>query len=64
VIRDLVVRSGQIGVFVEYTPLPEAKYPMQMEESYAALKWVAAHANEFGADSSRIAIAETRSAAT
>jgi acetyl esterase len=56
-LRDLVVGSGQIGVFVEYTPLPEAKYPTQMEESYAALKWVAAHADEFGADGSRIAIA-------
>jgi acetyl esterase len=56
-LRDLVVGSGQIGVFVEYTSLPEAKYPTQMEESYAALKWVAAHADEFGADGSRIAIA-------
>lgn len=56
-LRDLVVGSGQIGVFVEYTPLPEAKYPTQMEENYAALKWVAAHAHEFGADGSRIAIA-------
>lgn len=46
-LRDLVVGSGQIGVFVEYTPLPEAKYPTQMDESYAALKWVAAHAHEF-----------------
>ena len=26
-LRDLVVGSGQIGVFVEYTPLPAAKYP-------------------------------------
>jgi len=56
-LRDLVVGSGQVGVFVEYTPLPAAKYPTQMEESYAALKWVAAHADEFGADGSRIAIA-------
>jgi acetyl esterase/lipase len=56
-VRDLVVGSGQIGVFVEYTPLPEAKYPTQMDENYAALKWVAAHASEFGADGSRIAIA-------
>ena len=56
-LRDLVVGSGQIGVFVEYTPLPQAKYPTQIEESYAALKWVAAHADEFGADGSRIAIA-------
>jgi acetyl esterase len=56
-LRDLVVGSGQIGVFVEYTPLPEAKFPTQLEESYAALKWVAAHASEFGADGNHIAVA-------
>ena len=56
-LRDLVVGSGQVGVFVEYTPLPQAKYPTQVEESYAALKWVATHADEFGADGTRIAIA-------
>jgi acetyl esterase len=56
-LRDLVVGSGQIGVFVEYTPLPEAKYPTQMEQAYAALKWVAAHAGEIGADGHRIAVA-------
>ena len=56
-LRDLVVGSGQIGVFVEYTPLPEAKFPTQLEESYAALKWVAEHAQELGADGTRIAIA-------
>jgi len=56
-LRDLVVGSGQIGVFVEYTPLPAAKFPTQLEESYAALKWVAAHAGELGADASRIAVA-------
>jgi len=56
-LRDLVVGSGQIGVFVEYTPLPAAKFPTQLEESYAALKWVAAHADEFGADGKRVAIA-------
>ena len=56
-LRDLVVGSGQIGVFVEYTPLPQAKFPTQLEESYAALKWVAQHASEFGADGSRIAVA-------
>jgi len=56
-LRDLVVRSGQVGVFVEYTPLPSAKFPTQLEESYAALKWVSAHADELGADGSRIAIA-------
>ena len=45
-LRDLVVGSGQIGVFVEYTPLPEGKFPTPLEECYAALEFVAAHAGE------------------
>ena len=56
-LRDLVVDSGQIGVFVEYTSLPEAKFPTQLDQCYAALNWVAQHAQEFGADGSRIAVA-------
>ncbi|MGO4725858.1 MULTISPECIES: alpha/beta hydrolase [unclassified Inquilinus] len=56
-LRDLVVGSGQVGVFVEYTSLPAAKFPTQLEESYAALTWASAHASEFGADGSRIAVA-------
>ena len=56
-LRDLVVGSGQVGVFVEYSPLPAARFPTQLEESYAALKWVAANAREIGADGNRIAIA-------
>ncbi|HME22355.1 MAG TPA: alpha/beta hydrolase [Acetobacteraceae bacterium] len=56
-LRDLIVGSGQVGVFVEYTSLPAAKFPTQLEESYAALKWAAEHAGEFGADGSRIAVA-------
>ena len=59
-LRDLVVGSGQVGVFVEYTPLPTAKFPTQLEECYAALKWVAEHAGELGADGSRIAVAGRR----
>jgi acetyl esterase/lipase len=56
-LRDLVVASGQVGVFVEYTPLPQAKFPTQLEESYTALKWVAEHGSEIGADGSKIAVA-------
>jgi len=56
-LRDLVVGSGQIGVFVEYTLLPEAKFPTQLEECFSALKWAADHAGEFGADGTRIAVA-------
>lgn len=56
-LRDLVVGTGDVGVFVEYTPLPQAKFPTQLDESYAALQWVSKHAGEFGADGSRIAVA-------
>jgi acetyl esterase/lipase len=56
-LRDLVVGSGQIGVFVEYTPLPAARFPTQLEECYAALNWLASHAGELGGDGSRIAVA-------
>ncbi len=56
-LRDMVVGSGQIGVFVEYTPLLEGTFPTQLDQSYAALKWIAANAAEFGADGSRIAVA-------
>jgi acetyl esterase len=53
---DLATRQ-KVGVFVEYTPLPEARFPTQLEECYAALKWVAEHVGEFGADGTRIAVA-------
>jgi acetyl esterase/lipase len=56
-LRDLVVGSGQVGVFVEYTPLPSARFPVALEECYAALQWVASHGDELGADGQRIAIA-------
>ena len=55
--RDLVVGSGQIGVFVEYTSLPEQRFPGQIEECYAALEWVSEHASEIGAKNGRIAVA-------
>ena len=56
-VRDLVVGSNTIAVFPEYTPIPDAVFPTQIEECYAALKWTAAHGHEIGADGSRIVIA-------
>jgi acetyl esterase len=47
-LRDIVVESGQPAVFVEYTSLPAAKYPVQMDQSYAALEWTTKHAAEAG----------------
>jgi acetyl esterase/lipase len=56
-VRDLVVRSGAAAVFVEYTPIPDAVFPTQIEENYAAAKWISAHGAEIGVDGSRMAVA-------
>lgn len=55
-VRDLVVLSGTAGVFVNYTPSPEAHYPQAINEIYAATKWVAEHGDEIGVDGKRLAI--------
>jgi acetyl esterase len=56
-VRDLVVGSGAAAVFVEYTPIPDAVFPTQVEQNYAAAQWVAEHGSEIGVDGSRIAVA-------
>jgi acetyl esterase/lipase len=56
-VRDLVVYSGVAAVFVEYTRSPEAKYPVALNEAYAATKWVAAHGAEVNLDGKRLAVA-------
>lgn len=55
-VRDLVVLSGAAGVFVNYTPSPEAQYPQAVNEIFAATKWVAENGAEINVDGSRLAI--------
>ncbi len=55
-VRDLVVRSGFVAVFVNYTPSPEAQFPTAINEIYAATKWVAAHGDEINVEGSKLAI--------
>jgi len=40
-VRDLVVQSGAVAVFPDYTPSPEAQYPVAINQIYATLKWAA-----------------------
>src|SRR5262245_16260227 len=56
-VRELAVGANAVVVFVDYDRSPESRYPTAVEQSYAVLKFVAEHPAEFGADSSRIAIA-------
>lgn len=55
-VRDLVVASGSAAVFVNYTPSPEAKFPVAINEIYAATKWVAEHGDEINVDGKRLGI--------
>ncbi|WP_298740150.1 alpha/beta hydrolase [uncultured Chitinophaga sp.] len=56
-VRDLVVESGAAAVFVNYTPSPEAHYPVAINQAYAATQWVAEHGKEIGVDGKRLAVA-------
>ena len=49
-------RLGFIGVSVEYRLAPETPYPGPLEDCYAGLAWVHAHADELGVDRFRIGI--------
>lgn len=55
--RDLAVGTGFAVVFVEYTPIPDAIFPAQLHECFAALKWIAQEGAANGLDASRIAVA-------
>jgi acetyl esterase len=55
-VRDLVVGSQAAAVFVEYTPVPEAQFPVQINEAYDAAAWVSEHGGDIGVDGSKLAV--------
>lgn len=56
-VRDLATGVRAAVVFPEYTRSPEAQYPVALEQSYAAAKWVATDGDAHGLDASRMAVA-------
>lgn len=56
-VRELAVGAEAAVVFPEYDLSPEAKYPIAIEQNYAAAQWVVAHGSEKGLDASRFAVA-------
>jgi len=55
-VRDLVVDSGAAAVFVNYSPSPEAHYPVAINQAYAATKWVAENGAQVLVDGKRMAV--------
>ena len=56
-IREIANGTGAAIVFVNYTPSPEAQYPIPIEQAYAATEWVARHGGEINVDPTYLAIA-------
>jgi len=55
--RYYCARVGALVVSVDYRRPPEYKFPIALEDCYAALNWVVDEAKTLGADSGRIAVA-------
>ena len=60
--HDRLVREFAVGidaavVFVEYTPAPDAHYPVAIEQAYATARWITAEGDSAGLDASRMAVA-------
>jgi acetyl esterase len=56
-VRDLAVGARAAVVFPEYDRSPDVRYPVAIEQSYAAAQWITASGSEKGLDGSTIAIA-------
>jgi acetyl esterase/lipase len=55
-LSDLVVTTGCVAVSVDYRLAPEYPSPAAAEDCYAAVTWVADHAEDLGVDRRRIAV--------
>lgn len=55
-LRDLVASGNYAGASVGYRLSDESKWPGQIHDCKAAIRWLRAHADEYGYDGDRIAV--------
>ncbi len=56
-VRRIAHKTKCAVIFVNYTPAPEAQYPVQIEQCYGVFEYLLAHEDEFAVNASRIAVA-------
>lgn len=56
-VRLLAAGANATLVFVDYGRAPEHRYPLAIEQAYAATKYVSEHSEELGVDSTYLAVA-------
>jgi acetyl esterase len=56
-VREIAVGAGAVVVFVDYDRSPEARYPVAIEQAYAATCYVVDHGVDLRIDPSRLAVA-------
>jgi len=56
-VREIAVGVAAAVVFVDYDRAPEARYPVAIEQAYAATRYVVDHGASLRLDSTRLAVA-------
>jgi acetyl esterase len=54
--RQLALRSGAAVVALDYRLAPEHRFPAAVDDNWAALEWLGAHAASLGLDTQRLAV--------
>lgn len=54
--RQLALRSGAAVVALDYRLAPEHRFPVAVDDAWAALRWLAQHGGTLGLDGARLAV--------